>query len=290
MRIVLALDGSAESMEAANAIAKYPWPEKPVVTMVTALVDTPYDLVATGDGVSLREAENEAAARVFESARGIIETHCAAIEQVIERKHPRRLILDIAKKQDADLILLGARGHSAAYRVLLGSTADYIANHAKCSVMIVRTQEGQDTVAKAGFQILVAVDGSDESKIAVEQMCSFSWPEDQTQIHLAMRLERPRMLPDDVEYNASELTESKKSLSLLTRDKLFGENVINSVHETSHTGSAIRKLAENENVDLLFVGGTGKSAIERFFLGSTSRYVLHHTDCSIWLARTKQWN
>ncbi len=48
------------------------------------------------------------------------------------------MIVDQAADYKADVIVLGAIGHSAVFRILLGSTADYVANHASCSVLIAR--------------------------------------------------------------------------------------------------------------------------------------------------------
>jgi len=50
-------------------------------------------------------------------------------------------ILDIAAEWHADLIVVGSHGRRGIQRFLLGSVADSVARHAKCSVEIVRTTE-----------------------------------------------------------------------------------------------------------------------------------------------------
>ncbi len=291
MHIILALDGSAESLAATKQLAQLPWKAKPKVTVVTALVDSPYDFVASETGMRLREAERELAIKHFAAAQALLAGHCETIEHVVEHEHPRRLILRVAEEQRADLIALGSRGHSAAYRVVLGSTAEYVANHAKCSVLVVPSAKDPTTPAEQDddFRILVAYDGSDESKTAYEQMLSLAWPDDRTQIDLALMLERPSLLPDDVVYDPEQIAESEQALAQLKRPAELGCEVTESVGETLHVGRAILVRAENNRSNLLFIGGTGKSAVARFFLGSTSRYVLHHTQGSLWIARTKQW-
>lgn len=47
-------------------------------------------------------------------------------------------ILEEAKKFEANLIVMGTRGHSALTGVLLGSVAHEVIHHAECSVMVVR--------------------------------------------------------------------------------------------------------------------------------------------------------
>ncbi len=49
--------------------------------------------------------------------------------------------------------------------------------------------------------------------------------------------------------------------------------------------SAIVELAEEEGYDLIVIGNKGRSAINRFLLGSVSSKVVHHAPCNVLLAR-----
>lgn len=51
---------------------------------------------------------------------------------------PERII-DSAEEWGADLIVVGSHGRTGIPRFLLGSVAEFVARHAKCSVEIVRT-------------------------------------------------------------------------------------------------------------------------------------------------------
>jgi len=53
-------------------------------------------------------------------------------------KSPVALITGYAKKNSVDLIVMGTRGRGALKRLLLGSVASGVVNHAPCSVMVVR--------------------------------------------------------------------------------------------------------------------------------------------------------
>jgi nucleotide-binding universal stress UspA family protein len=44
----------------------------------------------------------------------------------------------IAKSWDADLIILGRRGHQGITEILLGSVSNYVLHHAHCSVLVVQ--------------------------------------------------------------------------------------------------------------------------------------------------------
>lgn len=51
---------------------------------------------------------------------------------------PAELILSAAADNDADLIVLGSRGLSAAQRFLIGSVSTKVVTHAHCPVLVVR--------------------------------------------------------------------------------------------------------------------------------------------------------
>ncbi len=140
------------------------------------------------------ETEERDTATAFEAVKTVLQNVGYEPSHLTQRGHLSRTIISVAKEVDADLIVLGARGHSAIYRLILGSTADFVA-------------------------------------------CDVSYP----------------------------------------------------VLEAVHVGDALLDLAESKKINLLFVGAAGKSALARFFLGSTSRYLLNHVACSVWIARKKDW-
>ena len=49
-------------------------------------------------------------------------------------------ICNAAKSWDADLIVLGRRGHKGVTEILLGSVSNYVLHHAPCSVLTVQTK------------------------------------------------------------------------------------------------------------------------------------------------------
>ena len=52
---------------------------------------------------------------------------------------PKRYLANtISENYAIDLIVLGATGRGAIQRTLIGSTTDYVVNHALCNVLVVR--------------------------------------------------------------------------------------------------------------------------------------------------------
>ena len=60
------------------------------------------------------------------------------ITPIIKEGSPANEILNIAEEKDVDLIIIGSSGKSKFDKFLMGSVADKVSQHAKCSVMVVR--------------------------------------------------------------------------------------------------------------------------------------------------------
>ena len=60
------------------------------------------------------------------------------IETVVLRGIPSREIIDIQKKLNADMLVIGTHGQSAFEDFLFGNTASKIIRYSKCSVLVVR--------------------------------------------------------------------------------------------------------------------------------------------------------
>jgi len=59
-------------------------------------------------------------------------------KQRLEFGNPAERIIDIAKTEKSNLIVVGGRGLSRARRFLLGSVSDDVSHHLRCSVLIAR--------------------------------------------------------------------------------------------------------------------------------------------------------
>ena len=61
-----------------------------------------------------------------------------AVEKHAREGDPAHTIIDVAGEQDADLIVVGARGHTGLRRFVLGSVSGKLAHHATKSLLIVQ--------------------------------------------------------------------------------------------------------------------------------------------------------
>jgi nucleotide-binding universal stress UspA family protein len=86
--------------------------------------------------------ETGAAGRRFLSvvnrARSMAEERQVSLKTHVVAGHPVRDIIDLAGNLKADLLVVGARGHSAFYERMIGSRADRIVHLAPCPVLVVK--------------------------------------------------------------------------------------------------------------------------------------------------------
>ncbi|CAM3857663.1 universal stress protein [Alkalicoccus chagannorensis] len=67
------------------------------------------------------------------------------ITLIVDQGSPKiKIPKDVAKKHEVDLIVTGATGLNAVERFLIGSVSEHIVRHAKCDVLIVRTENKQE--------------------------------------------------------------------------------------------------------------------------------------------------
>ena len=59
------------------------------------------------------------------------------VTHIIREGSPARVILEVAREEDIDLIVMGSSGKSGFDRFIMGSVADKVVNSAKCAVLVV---------------------------------------------------------------------------------------------------------------------------------------------------------
>jgi len=136
-RILVAIDGSESSEHALTTGLELA--ALMHATVLALAVEGPLPAYAATVG-EVEEVQREKDAFFSELVDRVRERAVAAgveIEIDVRPGHAAELIVHHAADRQADLIVLGHRGHFLRDR-MLGSTADRVAEHAACPVMIVR--------------------------------------------------------------------------------------------------------------------------------------------------------
>lgn len=137
--IVVGVDGSTESKEALRWAIEEAQLRKATLRAVHAwthpviFAGTYVSAEMVDDDLLAAEAQKALDAAVAEVAG---ENQHAYIERVVTEGPPARVLVDAAL--DADLLVVGSRGHGGFAGLLLGSVSQQCAHHASCAVVIVR--------------------------------------------------------------------------------------------------------------------------------------------------------
>lgn len=144
LRVVVAVDGSPESVAAVADAAARTWPGYSEFHVV-AVLDSRLESAAAVPGPFAErwaqpsdEAPLQAVHRMMEEAAKQLFDAGLKVETFLLRGDSKRELLAHADSWESDFIFLGARGLHHGGRLALGTTASALAARAHCSVIIVR--------------------------------------------------------------------------------------------------------------------------------------------------------
>lgn len=143
MRILLAIDGSRYSADVVDAVAARPWPEGTTVQVISAvepehILSAGTDPSGPGSGKDSKPTAITATEELVEVVAASLTSHGFQVGTIVRPGDPREVILNEAQDRQADLIVLGAYGHSGVRNSQIGSVAESVAKHAPCSVELIR--------------------------------------------------------------------------------------------------------------------------------------------------------
>ena len=143
MKIVLGFDDSPHAQSALQWICQQRWPEGTSVVVVSAVrapiavyaeVYVPVVPMPAEVAADLGRHHVELAARAQAELRGAGPPSDTRVLQ----GDPREVLVDVARGEGADLLVVGSHGRTGLAKLVLGSVAAHVVGHAPCSVMVVK--------------------------------------------------------------------------------------------------------------------------------------------------------
>jgi nucleotide-binding universal stress UspA family protein len=119
-RPVLAYDGSQRAARAMRAAAE-----------ISALLEVPLAVITVARDPKLGE-------KVLDEARSYLESHRITTEFQLIAGNAHEEIIAFLKKYAADLLFIGAYGHSRIIEMVLGSNTEYVMRNAECPLFLSR--------------------------------------------------------------------------------------------------------------------------------------------------------
>ena len=136
-KILVAIDGSEASDHAFEIAVELAALMHARLTALAVEGPLPAYAATVGEVEEVKREKDSFFSALASQARARGERAGITIDVEVRPGHPAELISRFAQEGGYDLIVLGYRGHFVRDR-LLGSTADRVAEHAPCPVMIVR--------------------------------------------------------------------------------------------------------------------------------------------------------
>ncbi|UTT67988.1 universal stress protein [Arthrobacter sp. DNA4] len=144
-RIVVGVDGSEASVEALRQAQRM---ATPLGAKVQAVACWEYPQMYSGYVMMGVEGFEEGARKVLDDAvaQAFGAEMLTNVSSTLVRSHPREALIDASR--DADMIVVGRRGHGGFGGLLLGSVSSAVVAHAHCPVLVVHTPETESDGSK----------------------------------------------------------------------------------------------------------------------------------------------
>jgi nucleotide-binding universal stress UspA family protein len=146
MHVIVATDGSPQSLAAARHLTSFADPQKITGLSIVAVV-RPLASVAFADEISEAEQRGagewtgsfrEAAQNAVDAVAAVFDGWGPTVDKQIRSGSPAAEIIAAAEERDAGLVVVASGGRGLSDTFLLGSTAQRVQHYAPCPVLVVR--------------------------------------------------------------------------------------------------------------------------------------------------------
>ena len=146
MQVIVATDGSPQSLAAAHHLTSFADPAKITGVWVVAVI-RPLASVAFADEISDVEhveigegtgSFRAAAQRAVDAVAAVFDGWGPQVHKQVRSGSPAAEIIKVAEEEDAGLVVVAAGGRGLSDVILVGSTAQRVQHYAPCPVLVVR--------------------------------------------------------------------------------------------------------------------------------------------------------
>ena len=291
-RIQLAIDSSEHSLAANQLVRDLRLPPNSEITILGVL--TP--------GRPPSKSRLQAA---FVQAEKFFEGSAVETKPILLYGHAAKKIIEYGSEHPPDLMAIGAKGLHPLLKILLGTTAHQIVENAHWPVLVMRTPY------RGLRRVLLATDGSQNSRQAAQYLAGFPLPE-QTELQvLHVKSLYPSMSvpaygvrplappipfmismmpsPAELQYVSrhAELAE-RKGQTILAETKTVlqpaGRKVTSFLRQ-GDPADEILKHSEEQDIDLIVAGPRGPRGPEAWGWDSVSRKLIDYASSSVLFVR-----
>jgi nucleotide-binding universal stress UspA family protein len=291
VRVLVAIDGSADAKAAVAWLSRLPLPAGHTIRLLTVVVP-PIALIDVDKAQDVRAALIAEAQQLVDDTASELRLGRDVTREVVVDDDAREAIVTAARDWNADLVAMGARGLGAVARFFLGSVSLAVARQAPCPVLVCK---GPPRDIEA---ITVALDGSEHARRALEWVTSALTLPPSTRLRL-LGVAEAHYYPSSTPSTGSALGAALAALKAERRARLEAVlaaaatslrtrlPVIEAVVLAGKTADMIVRDVEHRGADLVVLGSRGLGGVRRLVLGSVSESVLTHAACSVLIVRPR---
>ena len=287
MKILLAIDGSPQSLYATQALAHFGPLDEITLVHALQLPDLNYPMITPEiREQAMQEMENTLRPKseaLLEQTRSRLPKEVGTVTRIHQIGFPAMVILETAASVKPDLIMMGARGLGPIKELVLGSVSHRVLLHAPCSTLIVKNPiptlqhilipiEGKED-AECLFHYLFSLPFVTKPRISVMSV----WP--QPQLPWPETLSQSKLLEERACAHARDMAEE---LAQQARARHFSSQAIVGLGDPAY---AILEQAKTIKPDMIMFGSHGRRGISRFLLGSVSHSLVHQASAPVLVVR-----
>ncbi len=193
-------------------------------------------------------------------------------------------IAQYGARHQINLIVMGTRSGHELFRHFFGGTVDNVIRLTDIAVLAVGAKAATPTDIN---RVLVPIDMSDHSPRLLKRADTFC-------NSLSARMHVVHVIGDMEPVPASFGTEGFANPPSTAEIEDIRRHVVELVHanvenpdtveitvESGDSDSEIVRLSEQHNADIIAIASHGHSGPKRIFLGSTTKYAIHHAPCPV---------
>lgn len=295
MRVLIATDGSECAGVAVDLVAGLDWPADTIVQAVevvpsgVAVFGGPWPPMTPVDTSSIDVDIREQAGRNLQAAAEQLAGPGRTVETSALAGRAGDAIVSLADQVEADIIVVGSRGHGTIETMLLGSVSSEVVDHAHVPVLVARGR----TIERVVF----AWDGSEQAEAALAALTEWGLFE---QAHIDVLSVADADPPWWVnaglvsDETAAEAYHAAAEPSRQQHEEMAGHMAkqlraaglnADAVSREGDPAKTIVAFAEGHDADLIVLGTHGRTGLRRLLMGGVARNVLLHARCSVLLAR-----
>jgi nucleotide-binding universal stress UspA family protein len=137
-RVLIAVDGSKQAEAALTAVARRAWKASTVFHVMVVSEYPAVGLEGAAIGLAFQDEWKDLTKRIAEKAVALLAKHGRKAGYSVREGDPRAEIVREAVRFKPDTLFIGSHANGALRRFLLGGTSLYVAEHAPCSVEVIR--------------------------------------------------------------------------------------------------------------------------------------------------------